>query len=447
MATRVLSVEVKQIGDTKDEDSAARKQLLNLCGQVQQATNYVWVEWLVWHHTAGSADKIRAWQAAWIAYKNSGGEKPKLDVRAVPNELSHKLYHGVTERWPDLHTRVVALLLNRLTSGIGSLKASKGAFSGWHAILLHHQAIPTFTRPLPLLFDTPKFKSSECGKIAKSTNGNAKLMLPIGDDASHTLTLKLAREAVEGRSTKASVEFKCTIWDRGRQMAGRRNTLKQIARGEYQMLGSQLCFDRGKVFAQITYTIPDVAPLELTGTALVTPGRRRPCLLRINERNKWIGGDGRVVLEVRRQLLRQRLGRKSAYRWCPTSNSRGHGLHRAIDKVAKLTRRWRDFAKTMNGQMAAQIRAECLKNGIGVLIVGRPKKDSRFLSNAGVEDWRDATSWDWFGLEKRINEECNEFGIRVIFRGTKPPLVSVAGASDGKPAQKKQKATKLRPQG
>jgi len=173
--------------------------------------------------------------------------------------------------------------------------------------------------------------------------------------------------------------------------------------------------------------------LELTGTALLAPGRKHPMLLRVNGRNKWIGGDGRVVCEVRRQLLRQRLGRKSAYRQCPTSNSKGHGLTRAIAKVTKLTRRWRDFAKTLNGQMAAQVRAECLKNGIGTVVVGRPKKESRFLTSAGVEGWRDATGWDWFGFERQLKEECNEFGLRIEFRSEKPATVLSDSATGKKP--------------
>lgn len=413
MATRVLSVEVSRIGESKESDAAARTHLKSLCEQVQQATNYVWCEWLCWHHQNRSADIIRQWQADWIKYKQDGGEKPNLKLRAVPNELSNRLYHGVTERFPELYTHVVVLMLNRWNRTITKLKASAGSFSGWHAILLHRQSIPSCTKPLPLPFDTPKGD--------KSKNGNGKLRLPLSDSDSHVLTLKLAREAVAGKSVKTGVIFDCMIWDRGRQMASRRQTLKKIARGEYQMLGSQLCFSRGKIFAQLTYSIPDAAPVELTGTAIIQPGRRHPMLMRLagQSRNRWICGDGRVVTEVRRQLLRQRLGRKSAYRQCPTSNSRGHGLHRAIGKVAKLTRRWRDFAKTFNGHMAAAIRAECQRYGIGTIVFARPKKDSRFLSNAGVEDWRDATSWDWFGFEKMLSDECNEFGIRVVFRGEK----------------------------
>lgn len=409
MAIRILSVEVKQIGESKESDQTARTRLKELCEQVQEATNYFWSEWFCWHRTNGSEAKIREWQAEWIKYKNKERDKPKLDVVAMPKELSNLIYHGVSRGWPELQIRVVVLMLNRLSSGVASLKASRGSFAGWHAILLHRQAIPSFTKPLPLLFD----------------KDNTKMFLPASDDDSHRIELKLAREEVAGKTTKASVVFDCLIWDRGRQMAGRRQTLKLITRGEYPLKGSHLVFDRGKCFAQLTYEIPEVPKSEATGTALITPGRRHPMLMKLPNRNgaKWIGGDGRVVTEVRRQLLCQRLGRKSAYRQCPTSNSRGHGRTRGIEKVTKLSRRWRDFVTTYSRNMAAAIVAECQRRDIGTVILGRPKKDSRYLSNTGVDDRRDSTSWDWFGLERRIADKCSSAGITFISRGEKARTV------------------------
>jgi len=437
MAIKVLSVEVKQIGATKAEDEAARTRLKELCEMVQQATNYVWMEWFAWHHGNGSAALIQEFQRDWIAYRESGGDKPSLDLKPISNELSNKLYHGVTERWPELHTRVVVLMLNRLTSLIGGKKASKGSFSGWHAILLFREAVPSSIRPLPIPFDTPK--------TAVSNNGNAKLLLPESDDGSHRLVLSLAREAVKGKSVKQSVKFDCMIWDRGRQMVGRRQTLKKIARGEYQMKGSQLCFSRGKVFANITYEIPDESVKAGDCTAILMPGCRHPLLFRVegSNRNRWICGDGRVVNEVRRQLLSQRLGRQSAYRQCPTSNNRGHGRVRGIEKVTKLSRRWRDFVTTYSRNLAAAVVSECQRNGVGTLVFRMPepdssKRSSRFLSGAGVDIRRDSTSWDWYGLEKRISDKCTEAGIRIV-KGVAPKgaAAKLKATKPKKPAHRK----------
>lgn len=460
---KVLSVEVKRIGDTDDDDKNARTRLRELCEMIQQATNYVWDEWRAWHHANGSRQKLIKWYAdiqAWYkADENERGEKPEMKVhdlmfsptkgknkgtprpdnQAVPSVLQNRLYGGVATGWPDLHLRTVVLTMNRMT--IGSRKAAHGSLPGWVAILLNHEAIPSFTNPLPLNFDT----------------GNARLTLPETTDSHHKLVLSLAREEVEGKTTKASVKFVCHIWDRGKQMAGRRIVLSKIARGEYQMKGSQLCFSRGKIFANITYDVVESPSVPKTGCAFLMASRHQPLVLKLLGRTggtvygntkgqfmslpraqlKWIGGDGRLVAEKRRELMHQRMSRKMSYRLAPTANSRGHGRHRAFDKVSLLSRRWRDFTTTMSRNMAMAVAKECLRHGIGVLYIGRPKKDSRFLSRAGNDSRYDETSWAWHVLWKMLNDKCSEHGVQVIMQPEKPPYVQ----PDGKQTRgKKQKS-------
>ena len=420
MAIRVLSVEIKQIDGSKEADAAARTRLKELCEMVQQATNYAWAEWFSWHHLNGSLELIRKFQADWIAYKQAEetkgkSERPKLELKSISSELSIKMYHGVAERWPELHTKVVTLMLNKLSSLMsGGKKSAKGAFPGWHSVILFRESIPSSIHPLPLPFESPKAG-------AKSKNGNAKLMLPESNKESHRLILSLAREEVPGKKIKPSVKFDCAIWDLGRNMVSRRVTLSKIASGEYQLKGSQLCFKRGKLFAQLAYEIPDATKIDLKGTAIVSPGRKHPVLFKLPEKSgsHWLCGDGRVVGEVRRRLMNQRLSRKWSYRQNPTSNSKGHGRDRGIEKVTKLSRRWRDFVSTLNKNIAAALVKQCLRHEVGVVILGRPKKDSRFLSNVGNDSRYDVTSWDWYGLEKRIQDKCNEFGITVIVRPEK----------------------------
>lgn len=427
-AVRVLSVEVARIGHSKEEDKAARDRLKELCEMVQQATNYVWAEWFSWHHANCSAAKIREYLDCLTKWRNAEiEEKPQLKLhdltkidkntsekkpqdQCMPNVLSNAIYAGVTAQWPDLHSRVVVLLNNRLMSLIKSKKSANGNLSGWMSVLLYREQIPSSIHPLPLPFDTPK--------TASSSNGNAILLLPETDDGSHRLIVSFAREAIKGKKTKQSVKFDCTIWDKGRSMASRRNTLKKIATGEYQMLGSHLCFKRGKVFADIAYEMPQSPQKELTGTAVIIPSANRPLIMRVigSNRNQWLGGDGRHVKEVRRQLMGQRLGRKSCHRWSPTSNNKGHGRERSNHKFTKLSRRWNDFVNTVNNQLAAQLVAKCIADGVGTVIVGKLKKATRFLANAGNNSRFDSTSWDWYGLEKRIQDKCNASGIKCVVR-------------------------------
>lgn len=124
--------------------------------------------------------------------------------------------------------------------------------------------------------------------------------------------------------------------------------------------------------------------------------------------------------------MSQRLGRQSAYRQSPTSNTRGHGRNRGIEKVTKLSRRWRDFVVTYNRNLAAAVVTECQRNGVGTVVFRMPEADSprrasMFLSTAGVDARRDSSSWDWYGLEKRINDKCAEAGIQVVASVAKSP--------------------------
>ena len=136
--------------------------------------------------------------------------------------------------------------------------------------------------------------------------------------------------------------------------------------------------------------------------------------MRAGGRESRIGGDGRIVGSIRRQVMAQRWSRQESYRRCASSARKGHGFKRAMGKVTILKKRWLDFVKTANRNYAVEACKRAVFSGCGVIVFVRPDKESRFLSKTGRFDSRDWSSWDWFGLEKVLADKCMEFGLEFV---------------------------------
>jgi hypothetical protein len=86
-----------------------------------------------------------------------------------------------------------------------------------------------------------------------------------------------------------------------------------------------------------------------------------------------------------------------------------------MQKVTILHPYWREFAKTFNRNMASEICRRAIEAGCGIVRYIQPDKESRYLSCAGRSGERDASRWDWFGLEVAIARQCEELGLTYVF--------------------------------
>lgn len=429
---RVLTVEIHELSKDKDEHWRQFNELRDIMVQVQELTNFFFDMWRAWHFTHNSAAKIRQFQQAWKEYREFGDgipkekkwvsrrakqgehvmqvkgvtkkDKPKLDLFPVDGGLVKGIYAEAVRQWPRLHTRVVTLAINRLVQLVKSGKSAVGAWPKWHSQLLFREAIPTFTKPCPICFD-----DHNC-KIEPPPPGERK--------ESFKLHVSFAREDV-GKKNKQSVTYRCVVRDQGKKMVGRKQTLAKISSGEYDFAGSQLFLKDNKLFAAVAYKMQKPDRVVGTGVAILRPSRTSPLKMRAGGREVRIGGDGRIVGVIRKQLMAQRWSRQESYRRCSTSARKGHGFKRAMQKVVSLSNRWRDFVKTANRNYAVEACKRAVFSGCGVLLFVRPDKDSRFLSQAGRFDGRDLSSWDWFGMEKILADKCVEFGLEFVSKESK----------------------------
>lgn len=400
-SVRITSLEV--VKPTKEQ--RGRWQMLS--DQTRDMTNYIWQTWLCWHVEAGTRDKIVAFLRALDDWKAGGkrGDKPNIKLQAVPKELASRIYHGLSKTFPAVHSRSRGLLQQRVVSLIGSRKAARGSLSGWWAILLYHESLPSTTRGVPIPFDVR----------------NAKLLPPERDGEHHRMELRI--ESAAGKSVYDTVQ----VWSKGRKAAGAVAILKKILAGDAKFCGSNLVQrNDGQWYVNVCWRgKPERKPeLEANRVAALRPCLRVPWKLRIgatHERrgtNRRPGGLGRVVDHVRRQLLTSRWSRQEAYRTA-SSARKGQGRQRAIVPTTILTLRWRDFVKTYNHQVTSDVVAQCVANGVGRLVYFQPAGNAgrRFLSLAGkIEGRHDSTGWDWFQVAALLAYKCERAGIVLEVR-------------------------------
>lgn len=399
--------------------------------------NCTWQTWLVWHIQNGSAKLIRQYLADVDAWGNSDpktrGPKPKWPVDPFPKDCGKQAkncadttYYAVAEAFPEIETNARELCRSATVGKITHLKAAHGSLSGWAAILLHRQNLPSSVRAIPI-----PFSKKNAGIIAPDEND---------PDGCWRLWVRLSRTASAEGKNGSSTKDVVRLWSRGRRAAGQVAILQKILSGEYEFCGSNMVYSESKRkwFAKICYRAPRPAPQALDATRMaflrptaitaIKPGTGRcpvplprPWRLRLPTAIRWPGGKGDSVYAVRRSVIAQRVSRQHGYRYAGSAN-KGHGLNRALKPIWHLQQRWKDFVKTFNYQVAKDVVRQCVESRCGVLYYFQPGgwfRDNRFLSRAGKrDDVQDASAWDWFQIGSRLEFLCEEAGIE--FRWQKP---------------------------
>jgi hypothetical protein len=474
-AVRTTRIEISEF--LSDDPLSSKRRWIDLSEQCQEVMNWLWQQWEVWHVTHGSPAAIRQWLHAtkeWharneaslrskkAASRKTGAPKPKANKEGKPKLAIYGISAemGLTEtnmqpHFSHVNHRTIGLLLNKFKEGVKSRKSASGSLSGWMAILLNREGRPSFTRPVPIPFDSQ----------------NARILPPDKDHTTWRLSLRVDRIPREGKpamSTEEIVELKThkAVVSQGKIVKLRplaiASILERIDSGEYAFRGSSVVYDKAKRkwFAHISWrrTVEEHgAGLDINKTAVLRAGDRRPWVLEVDDREYWwCGGDGKHVSAVRERILRQRWERQDNYRYAGSA-SKGHGRKRACQGWdPKLSQRWRDFVKTCNHVTTRRVVDELVKRGVGRIVYMQPDgdyRDTRFLATAGkirietrampladaerlaqgkrreclgvavkevgngqaVVSWyrNDASGWDWFQVATFLRSKCQEVGIHV----------------------------------
>ncbi len=387
--------------------------------------NLFWQSWVSWHYQCNSYDRLRQ----WLNEREEHGVKiaGKCPVDCYPKDLSNTTYREASQRFPQLAKGEIVLILNRISSGLKSRKASRGSLPGWSAILLHHESHPAFTHSYPILFD--------------KGNTATRFEPPEEPKGNWHVSLRVSRHEENGKG-KTYLD-RMELWCKGRNVVSQVSILRRIARGEYTFKGSQLHYSRAKRkwFLKLCYEMPcDESPqLNPDLVATLRAHGSRPWELELPGGIRMPGGHGGYVGPVRRSLLMQRWNRRANYRNAGHAN-KGHGRTRAgAGPQWKLQQRWKDFVKRVNSGVAKEVLVACRDACCGTLVYEQPDgefRDTRFLATSGkAEGRRDSTGWDWFQVRTMLEQRAPDYGVAVVVRkaeGSGDAETTVSSRSGGK---------------
>ncbi len=441
-------------------DDEHRRLLYDLSRRCQEATNSFWQQWELWHVQNGSAHEIRQFLAALAKWRTENAAtkpklpkrtpktmrlhaaslvkwhkdlargienpappapgadanllpavheyarqiaahaetKPRLNLLAVPSELSRLIYHKMSAEFPDLNSRTRVLLQNKLTKLVLEMKSAYGSLSGWMSILLCQQGRPSSTPPLPLPFDKANTKVS------------------LGADGEVHMRVRVDRFTEPGETGGKSTEIDVVIETRGR-IARYAAPLHQVAAGLAPLAGSSIQYDHRekKWFVLVSYQEPAIEQPQLNPgkVCFLRPARRHPWSLRIDGHTRWVGGSGSHITHRRAAVIAGRWSRQENYRTA-TKNRKGHGRERALCNVLKLEKSWRGFCKTYNETVVAEILQRVADNHAGKLLLLCPER-ARFLDTAGKNPRRrEESSWPWYQFRAFLRRKCQRIGIELV---------------------------------
>lgn len=395
-----------EVGSVSGDWKETRARWQSLSDQCREATNCIWVTWLMEMERNGTREKVRKWLAEfkeWV--KTKEGKKPKYEGFAVDSKVQKVIYDRLAKEVPELNTTTRELVRNEICGLIGAKKSAEGNLPGWMSILLYRESLPSTTKGQPIPFNVK----------------NGKLLPPATSADNWQLELRLDRIPREGKSATSTVDTVQLITKK-KGIAGHAEMLWKCLRGEAKYKGSSLyyCRKNNKWFALICVeeAIADV----VTGdkAAILTPGRQYPWTLWIDGRPIPIGGNGKFIGVQHANIKGQRRSRQNNYRFAAMA-AKGHGTGRALQGIAdsRLTRAWNDLCRSYNHQVTRAVARICQENGVGKILYLQPagaKNGSRFLSTVGREQWeldKGMGAWPWFQVGEMLNYKMKEHGIHV----------------------------------
>ena len=382
-----------------------RELLQSLSEQTQAVANRFVEQWLVHHIQNGSREKLADWLAELREAREQGKKsKAKCPVNFLPDGFKPDEIRKWTDATDEfsLKGRVAGLTLKRLEQTLRTKKASRGSLSGWIAILMNRESIPSYTSPLPIPFDSHNSRHPDragCCGIVRRENNEWDLRVSL----------------TQGRNEYETIP----LLTRKRKAAKQRIHLERIDDGRYKFSGSQIYRDRstGKWMVAICYqdTITQTKRLDHEKVAVLSPGRIEPWILQMQEGVYWRGGTGAHVTAMRMRLQQERSQRSEHYRYCGTDR-KGHGGKTARLPWEKLSSKWKNFQKRYNEEVTTQIVREIVNRGYGTLEYLQPegeKSNTRFLSVSGMRDGSfNLRGWEYHQVKTMLARKCESEGVQ-----------------------------------
>lgn len=402
MGERAVRTHRFEIVNFAGDHKAAKKRWHEIADKCREVANVIWQAWECWHIQNGSPQKLRDFAEArrnWHEAKktNPKVKQPKnLKLQCMPSACGKAVYAAATAAFPGVHLRALVLLMNVIKQRMTG-KDSEGRWRMWQAVLLGRQGRPSAEHSLPIPFDK---RSAEIEQ----------------HDKRFSLAINLTRLPREGKAA-TSIEDRCDLKAKGSGFA----ILSRIKSGEYDFCGSSIVYHRGKRkwFALIAYRLPKVES-KVTGdkTARFWPGRNVPFVFSVGGNITEINDIGQFAAATRASVLGQRWSRKRGYQYGGSSD-KGHGRHRALARVDKLSLRWKDGCKTANHQLTRKVVRWCIERGVSTLIYYQPlgeKKETRLISNIGKQGdaGRDQSDWEFAQIATMLAYKCQEAGIKLV---------------------------------
>lgn len=389
--TEAVKVAKFKVIDTDIDFDEARKAWYQQADEMKQVANLIWQTWLHWHIHNKSRLQLREWldKRTEVGVKAAGA----CPVKAMPSELSRKIYTAVRSEFPLLHTRAHNLFQNKILRGIQSRKASNGSLPGWSAILLYHESLPSFTRPLPIPFD------AQNGTLIRE---DKKRYIDI--------TTGLVKKR-KGKKVRMSLFAT-------KKPNSQLTAFDKILSGEFQFKGSNLRWSKGDKawYVEICYQTPAnrAEGLDPSKVAYLVPGRDVPFKLIFpgEKRHFWLQYKGEHIAIMRQRIFRMRRIRNANYRH--GSTRRGKGRAHATGWRDRFTRTWADFVRRVNHNTSQKAVTKCVRDGIGTLVYLKPSgivSEHRLVSNLGSTK-EDQSTWEFFQLKTMLEYKCQRVGIQ-----------------------------------
>lgn len=426
---RVAKFEIDTVEGADWKETMARWfTTMEMC---RNAANLYYETWLVWHVQNQSREKIQTWltQRKEIGIKEAG----KCPVDCMPNELAKEIYNGIASKYPSLQINVVTLLMNCLLKTLSSGKAAKGSLPKWSSILLHNEAMPSFTRDYPIPFSPV----------------NATLITE-GDQ--RYVELKTWRMPVEGKKANVAIRDRIKLRMTGKSCKGHLTKFDKIAIGEWAFKGSELCWDknRRKWFVNLCHQIPSrVESLDQSKVAYLVAGRVIPFYIRtIDGKRQWLQGRGNHITAMRERVWSKRVelnyGNKKT-----TSMQSGHGRDAAMRWRGRWSKTWTHFVKRVNHHVSKDAVDFCVTHGIGKLIYCKP--NGIYAERRMVSGKYKNSTWEFFDIANKLSYKCQDRGVelKVVEFGAERASGEVPAKKPGPLAKTKTKGAievKLTPQ-
>ena len=391
-SVRVLKIAVDKVDGDWKETTARWFTMQRLMGDV---ANRFWRVWIALHTLNDSEAKYKAWLDARAKDKASAGPCP---VEFLPPGFADKMNQSALDAagLGNLHSRCPGLLINVMQQDYFSRKSEKvPSLKRWQAILLGHEAIPSFNPSQPIRFD----------------NKNSKVIAKDGKLVVELSGWRTPREGKSGVSTVDVLHLKC-VGQRDRQQY---ELVKRLASGEWLARGSILRFDESNrkwmVHLCYRFTQPEPTQIDPDNVAFLRCGSKVPFILkRPGQRAVWLQRRGGHIADYRERVFQLRLNKSMNYR--VATNRKGHGFRAANKWRAKSEWIWRHFTKRINQHVAKDAVEWCVRNGCGTLVYQMPA--DRYAETRQVAGDIKGSTWPYFDLQTWLNNKANGTGVNVI---------------------------------